>query len=72
MPNENANPLPKNYQWPADKLTAIEMAILHRLRQETGRPINHLLREAVLMFKIPTKAETEILTQLEKHHAEKE
>jgi hypothetical protein len=44
-------PLPKNYQWPADKLTTKEMAILHRLRQQTGTPINHLLREAVLKLK---------------------
>ncbi len=58
MPNENSNPLPKNYQWPADKLTAVEMAILHRLREETGRPINHLLREAILKLSETAGAET--------------
>ena len=38
----------KNYQWPANKLTATEMAILYRLREATGKPINQLLREAIL------------------------
>lgn len=40
----------KNYQWPASKLTAVEMAILHRLRAATGKPINELLRDAILKF----------------------
>jgi len=38
----------KGYQWPADQLTASEMAILHRLRQATGIPINHLVKQAIL------------------------
>lgn len=37
----------KGYQWPCSCLTAEEMAILFRLREQTGRPISRLLREAV-------------------------
>ena len=48
----------KNYQWPADKLTATEMAILYRLREATGKPINQLLREAILKLSEPANAET--------------
>ena len=48
----------KNYQWPANKLTATEMAILYRLREATGKPINQLLREAILKLSEPAKAET--------------
>jgi hypothetical protein len=48
MPYEDSNQNAKNYQWPADKLTATEMAILYRLREATGKPINHLLRDAIL------------------------
>jgi hypothetical protein len=35
------------YQWPADKLTDKEMAILYQWRQKTKTPINHLLRQAI-------------------------
>ena len=45
MPHDDGT---KNYQWPANKLTATEMAILYRLREATGKPINQLLREAIL------------------------
>lgn len=38
--------MPK-YQWPADKLTNKEMAILYGWRQKTSTPINHLLRQAI-------------------------
>ncbi len=48
----------KNYQWPANKLTATEMAILYRLREATGKPINQLLREAILKFGEVANAET--------------
>ena len=48
----------KNYQWPANKLTATEMAILYRLREATGKPINQLLREAILKMGEPANAET--------------
>ncbi len=48
----------KNYQWPANKLTATEMAILYRLREATGKPINQLLREAILKLNEPANGET--------------
>ena len=48
----------KNYQWPANKLTATEMAILYRLRETTGKPINQLLREAILKLSEPANSET--------------
>lgn len=51
MSDEELKKTPKNYQWPADKLTAEEMAILYRIREATGVPINHLLRDAVLKLK---------------------
>lgn len=35
------------YQWPADKLTDKEMAILYQWRQKTKTPINQLLRQAI-------------------------
>lgn len=35
------------YQWPADKITEREMTILHKWRNLTGTPINHLLGQAV-------------------------
>ena len=47
MPLNDSGDGKKGYQWPADQLTSAEMAILHRLRQVTGMPINRLLREAV-------------------------
>ena len=37
----------KNYQWPCSCLTAEEMAILYRIRAETGKPINQLIKEAI-------------------------
>lgn len=40
----------KNYQWPANKLTGREMAVLHRVREKTGIPINQLLKAAVAQF----------------------
>ena len=72
MPYEDSKQNAKNYQWPANKLTAIEMAILYRLREQTGMPINFLLREAVLQFKIPANVETEPLANLGANHAKKE
>jgi len=39
-------PRPK-YQWPANKITAEDMAILYHLRARTGTPINKLLQEAI-------------------------
>lgn len=38
----------KGYQWPASCLTDNEMAILHWWRTETGTPISHLLKQAVV------------------------
>ena len=55
MPHDDGT---KNYQWPANKLTVTEMAILYRLRQATGKPINQLLREAILKMGEPANAET--------------
>ena len=37
----------KSYQWPCSCLTAEEMAILYRIRAETGKPINQLIKEAI-------------------------
>ncbi|MCA9741401.1 hypothetical protein KC734_07670 [candidate division KSB1 bacterium] len=47
----------KGYQWPADRLTAHEMAVLHTLRGQTGLPINALLKLAmqVLAGKSPVE-----------------
>lgn len=36
------------YQWPADRLTEKEMAILYKLREETHKPINQLLQEIII------------------------
>ena len=44
------NERPKGYQWPADCLTASDMAILYHLREATGTPINRLLRDALLKY----------------------
>jgi len=35
------------YQWPANKITPDEVAILFRLRENTGTPINQLIQEAI-------------------------
>jgi len=35
------------YQWPADRISDNEMAILHMWREKTKTPINHLLAQAV-------------------------
>ena len=35
------------YQWPADKLTDKEMAILYNWRERTKTPINYLLQQAI-------------------------
>jgi len=40
----------KGYQWPCSCLTAEEMAILFRLREQTGTSISRLLCEAVRRF----------------------
>ena len=37
----------KGYTWPSSALTATEMAVLADMRQETGKPISVLLKEAV-------------------------
>lgn len=42
----------KGYQWPCSCLTADEMAILFRLREQTGTPISRLLCEAVRKFEL--------------------
>jgi len=41
-------PRPK-YQWPANKITPADMAILYHLRARTGAPINRLIQEAIRM-----------------------
>ena len=35
------------YQWPADKITQKEMAMLYRMKKKTGLSINELLRKCV-------------------------
>ena len=37
----------KGYAWPASALTETEMAVLTDVREETGKPISMLLKEAV-------------------------
>ncbi|RKY12760.1 MAG: hypothetical protein DRP65_00120 [Planctomycetota bacterium] len=37
----------KGYAWPASAMTETEMAVLADVRQETGKPISMLLKEAV-------------------------
>jgi hypothetical protein len=37
----------KGYPWPASALTATEMAVLADVREESGKPITQLLKEAV-------------------------
>ncbi len=37
----------KGYQWPASCLTISDMELLVIQRQRTGKPITHLLHEAV-------------------------
>ena len=44
------DPKTRGYQWPARYLTADDMAMLHEIRMDTNKPINHLLHEAVEMF----------------------
>ena len=39
-------PRPK-YQWPANRITQEDMAILYHLRASTGTPINQLIQEAI-------------------------
>lgn len=41
---------PAKYQWPANKITPDDMAILFHLRSRTGTPINKLLQEAIRKF----------------------
>jgi len=38
------------YQWPASRLTAEDMAKLHKIRLRTKKPINQLLHEAAQVF----------------------
>ena len=42
--------VPAKYQWPANKITPEDMAILYHLRRRTGTPINKLLQEAIRKF----------------------
>lgn len=50
------------YQWPADRVTEKEMAILYKWRKRTGMPINLLVARAIIemdkMTKIPYKADS--------------
>jgi hypothetical protein len=49
-PMPDAKPLPhekKGYQWPADRLTGADMAMLAQLRESLDRPINQMLHESV-------------------------
>lgn len=41
---------PAKYQWPANKITPDDMAILYHLRTRIGTPINKLLQEAIRKF----------------------
>ena len=37
----------KGYQWPASRITKSDMKKLSELKKQTGKPITHLLHEAV-------------------------
>jgi len=50
------NSKPPRYQWPADKLSPEDMAVLYHLRAATGTPINHLLREAIYKLEAALKS----------------
>ncbi len=41
---------PAKYQWPANKITPEDMAVLYHLRTRTGTPINRLIQEAIRKF----------------------
>ncbi len=41
---------PAKYQWPSNRITPEDMAILYHLRSRTGTPINQLLQEAIRKF----------------------
>lgn len=47
------------YQWPADRLSEKEMAILYEWRKKTDTPINHLLSQAVILMDKIIKREIE-------------
>ena len=49
---------PAKYQWPANKITTEEMAILFRLRESTGTPINRLIQEAIQKLGAATPSST--------------
>ncbi|MEK7727566.1 MAG: hypothetical protein AAB354_04090 [candidate division KSB1 bacterium] len=38
---------PAKYQWPSNRITPEDMAILYHLRSRTGTPINQLIQEAI-------------------------
>jgi len=59
----------KNYQWPASSLTGREMAVLHRIREQTGIPITALLKAAVTQFE--ETCTEELLQTLKKGKAKK-
>jgi hypothetical protein len=39
----------KGYRWPASRVTKSDMKKLSELRKQTGKPITHLLHEAVII-----------------------
>ena len=46
--NSDSDPVERvGYIWPASALTNRNMAALARWREQTGKPISHLLRECV-------------------------
>ena len=62
-------PRPK-YQWPANKITSEEMAILFRLRESTGMPINKLLQEAIQKLGEAMNGASESLAQAGRESSE--
>ena len=39
----------KGYRWPASRVTGKDMKKLSDLKKKTGKPITHLLHEAVII-----------------------
>jgi hypothetical protein len=54
----------KGYQWPASRLTAEDMAKLHRMRLETRKPITVLLHEAVSVLYELTQSDMQKIAEL--------
>lgn len=39
-----------NYVWPSSAITEKEMLLLYKKRKETKKPINQIIKEAVIIY----------------------